>query len=435
MKPRHPWAIIPGMAAVLILAAAGIGQGQLGIGGPGEGVKLALLRLPAVQKELKLTDPQKREVAKLGEQTKVAKKEIETASKTQEKSRGGPIPKGMPDPLKEAREAQFAELVTVADESLKKLLDAKQRARLSEIALQMEGPRAFVGLELFRALNLSDEQVEEFRNILGGLQEQVDQAKAIQKEAGDLGNLALEKVSKEQQKVQLRTMALKGGKKAMAEIGKLLSKRQRDKYVKMLGEPFALAGLTDEDGQKLFDDSPSLSSRLIQMPAIRAELKVTTEQAEALDRGDAVAKALKPEQRARLDQIELQAEGASAFARASLHRSLRLDGDQVEQIQGFLDGLGDARRQLRESRKQADELRKAQGDPESDPAVEKTRKEQAKEQMRADADQMGQGVMARIMEVLSKAQRASYRKQLGEPFDLAKLRGEDGKPRPKGAFR
>jgi hypothetical protein len=59
MKDMRPWAMTPGLAGVLLFALAGIGQGQLGIGGPGEGIKLALLRLPAVQKELGLTAKQK----------------------------------------------------------------------------------------------------------------------------------------------------------------------------------------------------------------------------------------------------------------------------------------------------------------------------------------------------------------------------------------
>ena len=430
MKKMRPWAMAPGLIGVLLVAFAGIGQGQLGIGEPGEGVKLALLRLPAVQKELKLTETQKAEVARLGDETKAAKKEVDSASKGQDKAKGEPIPKGQPDP---ARDAAFADLESRAEASLRKLLDAGQRARLSEIALQAEGPRAFLKPELIRALDLIDDQVEQIQGILGAVQEQQEQAKAIQKRSAELGTIALEKVAKEQQKAQFRGIALKVGKKAMSEIGKVLSKKQKDKYTKMLGEPFDLAGLTDPRGRKIFDDSADMASTLLKMPAIREELKLTDEQKAALDRDEPATKILKPIQRARLAQIALQSEGPAAFTRPEIIRSLKLDDEQVERIGEILNGLGDARRQLRDARKEADEARKAAGEPDPDPVVEKTRKEQEKEKMRTAADQLGRGVMPRIAAVLSRAQREAFRKQLGEPFDFAKLRGPGGQAVAKDA--
>jgi hypothetical protein len=431
MASKSVWAMLPGL--VLVLAFAGIGQGQLGIGEPGEGVKLALLRLPAVQKELDLTERQKLEVARLGDETKAAKKQVESASKEQAKDKAEEVPKGMPDPAREALEAQFFDLESRADASLKKLLDARQRVRLSEIALQAEGPQAFLKPELIQALDLLEDQLDEIRAILGVVRQQQEQAKAIQKRSADLGTFAVEKVSKEQQKIQARTTALKVGKRAMTEIGKVLSKKQRDKYNKLLGEPFNLAGLVDEKGRRLFDESASLAAMLLKLPPVRQELELSVEQTTALDHDEPAARVLKPSQRIRLDQIALQAEGASAFTRPEVLRSLRLDEEQVDQIEGILAGLGDDRRQLRDARKQADEARKAAGDPDADPAIAKTRKEQEKEEMWTAADQMGSRVMARISAVLTKAQRASFRKQLGDPFDFTRLRGAAGQAIAKDA--
>jgi LTXXQ motif family protein len=423
MAKMRLWAMAPGLVGVLILAFAGIGQGQLGIGGPGEGVKLALLRLPAVQKELDLTPKQKQEIARIGEDTKAAKKQIDSASKGQEKTKGEAIPKGMPDPARDARDAELAGLEQRAEGSLKKILDTKQRTRLSEISLQVEGPRAFLKPELIQLLDLNDDQVEQIQGILGVVRDQQEQVKAIQKRSAELGNLALEKVSKEQQKSQFRAIALKVDKKGMAEIGKILSKKQRDRYNRLLGEPFNLAGATDEKGRKLFDESADLASVLLKMPPVREELKLTDEQSAALDRDEPAARVLKPAQRTRLDQVALQAEGPSAFTRPDVIRSLKLNDEQLEKIQDILGGLGDARRQIREAKKQADEARKADGDPAPDPAVEKTRKEQEKGQMQAAADKLGKGVMSRIASILTRAQRDAFRKRLGEPFDFAKLQG------------
>ena len=433
MAKMRPWALAPGLIGVLLVAFAGIGEGQLGIGGPGEGIKLALLRLPSVQKELELTAKQKSEIARIGDETKVAKKTIDAESKGQQKAKGEAIPKGLPDPAAEARDVALAELEGQAESSLKKLLDPKQRARLAEIALQVEGPRAFLKPELIGGLDLNDDQVEQIQGILGVVREQQDQAKAIQKRAADLGTFALEKVTKEQQKAQLRAFVLKVGKKGMAEIGKVLSKKQRDKYTKMLGEPFDLSGATDEKGRKLFDPTADLASALLAMPAVREDLKLTDEQKAALDRDEPASKVLKPAQRSRLAQIELQGEGASAFLRPDVVRSLKLNDDQVEKIEAVLTGLGDARRQLKEARKEADEARKAAGEADPDPAVEKTRKEQGKEQMRSAADQLGRGVMARIASIMTRAQREVFRKLLGEPFDFARLRGPAGQAIAKEA--
>ena len=424
----RPWAIAPGLIGVLLVAFAGIGEGQLGIGGPGEGAKLALLRLPSVQKELKLTDKQKAEIARLGDETKAAKKTIDAESKAQPKSKDEAIPKGMPDPAAQAREASFAELEAGAEASLKKLLDSPQRVRLSEIALQVEGPQAFLKPELIQSLNLDEYQVQQIQGILGVVREQQDQAKAAQKRSAELGSMDLEKVSKEQQKTQFRTQALKVSKRAMAEIGKVLSKKQRDKYTKLLGEPFNLAGVTDEKGRKLFDASADLASALLKMPSVREELKLTAEQKAALDRDEPAAKVLKPSQRARLNQIELQGEGPSVFLRTDVVRSLRLDEEQVGNIEAILDGLSEARRTLKDARKQADEARKAAGEADPDPVVEKTRKEQEKEKLRSEADQLGKGVMGRISAVLTRAQRAAFRKLLGEPFDLSKVQVQPDQP-------
>jgi len=420
MTKWRSWAIMPGLIGVVLVALAGIGQGQPGIGEPGEGTKLALLRLPAVQKELKLSEKQKSEVARIGSSAKTAKKAIDAESKGKAKTKREDNPEGIANPDAEAREAALAELEGQTEAELRKLLDATQRKRLSEIALQVEGPDAFLKPELIEKLVLEEIQVQAIQEILGGVRQRQEQAKAIQKRSADLGNIALEKTTKEQQKIQFRTLAFKSGKRAMAEIAKVLSKHQRDQYRKLLGEPFDLAGVVDEKGRKLFDPAADLASSLLKMPAVRKELDLTPEQGKALDRSEPASKVLKPDQQARLHQLEIQAEGPAAFDRPDVIRSLGLNEDQIEGIAAVLEGLTDARRQVREARKTADEARKAAGEADPDPDASKVRKEAEKEQMRSSVDQLNQGVMSRISGLLTRAQREKFRKLLGEPFDFAK---------------
>jgi hypothetical protein len=435
MTKSRPWAFIPGLIGVLFLALAGVGEGQPGFGEAGEGIKLALIRLPAVQAELKLTEKQKAEAARIGTDAREAKKAIDAESKAKPKAKaqGEDNPQGGPDPAPDARDAALADLEGRTEELLKKFLDSKQRKRLSEIALQVEGPEAFTKPELIQKLEILDDQLDQIREILGGVRQQQDQAKVAQKRSAEIGNPELEKTTKEQQKVQLRVLALKAGKRGMAEIGKVLSKRQRDRYRNLLGEPFNLAGLADEKGRKLFDPAADLASSLLKMPAVREELKLTEKQVTALDREEPASKVLEPDQRSRLHQLELQGEGPAAFTRPDVARSLNLGEDQVEAIQAVLDGLGDARRQLKDASKEADEARKASGETDTNPEVEKARKDQAKQQLRGAANQLGKGVMARIASILTRGQREIFRKMIGEPFDFSRAEARPAPPSAKDA--
>ena len=107
----------------------------------------------------------------------------------------------------------------------------------------------------------------------------------------------------------------------------------------MLGEAFDLARLSGPEGQPLFDDSGDLGGSLLRHPAVQAELKLTAAQRERLARGETAAKVLDSGQEARLRQIALQGEGPAAPIRPEVVRALRLDDEQIEQIQSILDEL------------------------------------------------------------------------------------------------
>ncbi len=213
---------------------------------------------------------------------------------------------------------------------------------------------------------------------------------------------------------------------------------------------------------------PSLQSVLLSMDAVQQELKITDaqkkEQAaiegrqssriqqarrENKDRAKFLAArkailneiaaafqaTMKPEQRERLDQIQLQAQGPLAFARPEFEpmefvgppvaERLKLSEDQARKVRAIVE-TGDK------------EIAKAASfpivmDTKEKPTAESIRKlvegpefRAAKEKTRHTARAAWDAVIHRIEEVLSDEQRANYRKMLGAPFDLSKLQFDRG---------
>jgi hypothetical protein len=139
----------------------------------------------------------------------------------------------------------------------------------------------------------------------------------------------------------------------------------------------------------------------------------------------------KPEQRERLDQIQLQAQGPIAFVRDDrspganvgppLAERLKLSDDQVRKIRAIAEEGQNA-------------IMKAAGfpialDPKDKPTPEAIRKlvespefREAKRKASQTSRDAWAAVIRRIEDVLTEDQRASYRKLLGAPFDLSRLR-------------
>jgi hypothetical protein len=137
-------------------------MGQFGLG------KAMLVMTPAVQKELKLGDGQKKD---LQEWSDGLRKRGETMFRGQTPNAGqpadappadGPPPGFNPLGMIET----MTTLVREGESGLAKILDKKQSARLSQIALQMEGISALGRQEVADAVYLSDDQVEAIREIL-----------------------------------------------------------------------------------------------------------------------------------------------------------------------------------------------------------------------------------------------------------------------------
>jgi Spy/CpxP family protein refolding chaperone len=114
-------------------------------GGPGGGrANFNLLNNDKVQKELAITAKQK-----------------EAISKAFEDQRNGfsDLPDG------EDRFTKMQELFKTLQDKITALLDDKQKARLKEIQLQMQGPSGLANKETADALKLSEDQVEQIKQI------------------------------------------------------------------------------------------------------------------------------------------------------------------------------------------------------------------------------------------------------------------------------
>jgi hypothetical protein len=137
-----------------------------------------------------------------------------------------------------------------------KILTKKQVKRLNEIDLQRRGPLAVLDPAIAEKLNIDDETQMAMREVQNqGWQAQRDAFRAarangpnFQSPDGRFDRAAFQayqdtpegKAAQEKQDAQRKTMS----DQIVAQIGKLMSKKQRAAFNAMLGAPFDLAKLT-----------------------------------------------------------------------------------------------------------------------------------------------------------------------------------------------
>jgi hypothetical protein len=129
-----------------------------------------LIMMPPVQEELKFTDELKKKLREL--QETMRKKGEEMGKSMREKAGNDPFKASENLPIA-ARVMQFTSLMgqfsNLARENeagLARLLNAAQRKRLSQIALQMEGISALTKPEIVEALGMSEDEEQAVRLIL-----------------------------------------------------------------------------------------------------------------------------------------------------------------------------------------------------------------------------------------------------------------------------
>src|SRR5262249_1275654 len=135
---------------------AQFGRGGFGFGGPG-----GLLRTPAVQKELKITEEQL--------------KKYEAFNKSNEQKFQEARDAGLGGDREKAQEI-FKEISAATDKFVKDTLNADQQKRLKQLQRQQMGPNAFSDEENAKVLKLTDEQKEGIKKVVDDLQVQSKEA-------------------------------------------------------------------------------------------------------------------------------------------------------------------------------------------------------------------------------------------------------------------
>jgi hypothetical protein len=292
-----------------------------GWGGMGSGMaqfgmaKTMLLMTPAVQKELKLSENQLKDLREWGDGLR---KRGESMFRRQAQGgnagdpnapAGAPAglpgapPDGGPPPNPMAMIELISTITREGESGLAKILDKRQLARLNQIALQMEGIAALARTEVAEANYLSPEQVAEIQEILndakgqqignflrqgfamrgrrdanpGPQKPQSGEAKPDDPEAQARRRQA-ERERMRTEFTKFRDSSDRIHDATTAKILRVLDKKQRARFEKLLGEPFdpsklggfggpgrpdaAAPEAQATDAPKPAETAPSRSSRL-----------------------------------------------------------------------------------------------------------------------------------------------------------------------------
>lgn len=275
----------------------GAGMAQFGL------AKAMMINMPAVQKELKLTEDQVKQIRewsdglrKRGESLFRRQAEAGNAADAGNgNGNGNPAPPdvpqgqpgGPPNPL--AMLDMISTITREGEAGLAKILNKGQRTRLEQIALQMEGVSALARPEVAESIYLSPEQVEEIQQILAGAKTQqighfLRQGLAMRGRRGPDANAGgpapfaggdrpaprpteakkadaepedpeaqAKRRQAERQRRQSEFSKLREGSDqiqdaATAKILRVLARKQRERFDKLLGEPFDPAKLNGAGG-------------------------------------------------------------------------------------------------------------------------------------------------------------------------------------------
>lgn len=133
------------------------------MGGPGGGGDLQLIANPAVQKDLNITAKQKTQLRSVEEATKSGAREIFAAARE-----NGIDPQAIGEQMTALRQDQEARIG--------RLLDKKQKTRLSQIKLQREGLTAVTRSEVSSKLKITNPQTKQIKKILESMNKEIGSA-------------------------------------------------------------------------------------------------------------------------------------------------------------------------------------------------------------------------------------------------------------------
>jgi Spy/CpxP family protein refolding chaperone len=206
-----------GIAARAQVPQPGSAPGVIGMGG-GQS-PIMILMAPAVQTELKLTDDQKSKVYTLAQESGKRGREI-----VQEAFMPNADPMQMRSAGAALREAN--------DRSIAKVLKPAQKARLDEIVLRYEGPLATARPEIAKKLAVTQSQSQKIQGIMMELAVSQRQMAILVRQGGNYTNRDRDK---------LAAQAAKLRETAVQQVAKVLTRKQKDQFNKMLGEAFDLS--------------------------------------------------------------------------------------------------------------------------------------------------------------------------------------------------
>jgi hypothetical protein len=203
MARQSAWVLAAVLAVGLVRPAAAQERPRPGAGQGGRSPVLMLAAQKSVQEELKLSDEQVKQVAKiLGTMKEKAADLTET------------------DPKERMKKAM--EMFQEAEKGVFAVLKPEQAKRLRQIALQQQHlTRAVESPEVAKELQLSEEQVMQARAIREGA------AKAMSKLSEDVKS-----------RDELREKTAELAKATEEKLLRVLTEAQKTKWKEMLGEPF-----------------------------------------------------------------------------------------------------------------------------------------------------------------------------------------------------
>jgi hypothetical protein len=224
----------PGMMGM----GMGMGMRMPGMGG-GQGGPLMILLAPSVQKELKLTDDQK---SKVNTFVRAESQKYREAMRTMAMSMGGgnANPQMMMETFQKRRQE--------TDQGIAKILDPKQKERLDQIGLRVEGPMAVARPEIAEKLGLKETQKQYIQELVFQMGREMAMTIRQGMATGQLDPS------------QVPAMTAQFRANAEKEIGQALDAKQKASFNKLLGAPFDVKSLDAETAKAETDLESSPTS-------------------------------------------------------------------------------------------------------------------------------------------------------------------------------
>lgn len=160
----------------------------------------------------------------------------------------------------------------VADDAVLGIMDRRQKARMQQIKLQMDGPLAFLRPEVQTKLNLDLFQIQAIGELVTQGREEIRNAGLVKLRPSELAaakttGLSPNDPTLTERMAESRRSALKAGRATMQGIGKILSKRQLATYRAMLGEAY---DVTNFDGLPITNPNGEIDPPWLRNPAAPA---------------------------------------------------------------------------------------------------------------------------------------------------------------------